>query len=101
MWTQKLRSRKADPDNKSWLSNRLPVASREHEGNYYINLEVGTHAQVACGSTQMFPPLRAGLGFLSLCGVLCFRFPELLTAEEFRAAYTQGDSFRCVMGLWG
>jgi lathosterol oxidase len=45
--------------------------------------------------------ISAGLGFLSLCGVLCFRFPELLTAEEFRAAYTQGDSFSCVMGLWG
>ena len=53
MWTQKLRSRKADPDNKSWLSNRLPAASREREDNYYINLEVGMRTQAACGSTQM------------------------------------------------
>lgn len=33
--------------------------------------------------------LSALLGFLALCGVLCFRFPALLTSEEFRAAYTQ------------
>lgn len=30
----------------------------------------------------------ATLGLLSLCGVLCFRFPALLTSEEFRAAYS-------------
>jgi len=29
------------------------------------------------------------LGGLSLCGVLCFRFPAILTSEQFRAAYTQ------------
>ena len=31
--------------------------------------------------------LSAVLGIVSLCGVLCFRFPQLLTSEEFRAAY--------------
>ncbi|MBT4224825.1 MAG: sterol desaturase family protein [Opitutae bacterium] len=31
----------------------------------------------------------AVLGVLSLCGVLCFRFPSLLTSEQFRAVYTQ------------
>ncbi|MBT3567500.1 MAG: sterol desaturase family protein [Opitutae bacterium] len=29
------------------------------------------------------------LGVLCLCGVLCFRFPELLTSVRFRASYTQ------------
>ena len=29
------------------------------------------------------------LGILSLCGVLCFRFPEFLTSEQFRTAYSQ------------
>lgn len=33
--------------------------------------------------------ISALLGFLSLCGVLCFRFPDLLTSEQFRAAYSQ------------
>ena len=33
--------------------------------------------------------VSAILGILSLCGVLCFRYPELLTSEQFRAAYTQ------------
>jgi sterol desaturase/sphingolipid hydroxylase (fatty acid hydroxylase superfamily) len=32
--------------------------------------------------------LSVVLGIASLCGVLCFRFPQLLTSEEFRAAYT-------------
>jgi len=31
----------------------------------------------------------AVLGVLSLCGVFCFRFPALLTSEQFRAVYTQ------------
>ncbi len=30
----------------------------------------------------------AVLGILCLCGVLCFRFPALLTSEQFRSAYT-------------
>jgi lathosterol oxidase len=30
----------------------------------------------------------AALGLLSLCGVLCFRFPHLLTSEQFRSAYS-------------
>lgn len=30
----------------------------------------------------------ATLAILSLCGVLCFRFPGLLTSEQFRAAYS-------------
>lgn len=34
--------------------------------------------------------LAAGLGLLSLLGVLCFHFPELLTSREFRASYTEG-----------
>lgn len=32
--------------------------------------------------------LSAMLGSLSLCGVLCFLFPQQLTSEEFRAAYS-------------
>jgi sterol desaturase/sphingolipid hydroxylase (fatty acid hydroxylase superfamily) len=34
--------------------------------------------------------LAAALGLLSLLGVLCFHFPELLTSREFRASYTEG-----------
>ncbi|MBL0029202.1 MAG: sterol desaturase family protein [Rhodanobacteraceae bacterium] len=44
----------------------------------------------------MHPPKRsyfayisALLGVLSLIGVLCFHFPELLTSKEFRNAYTE------------
>lgn len=33
--------------------------------------------------------MSAGLGILSLMGVLCFHFPELLTSKEFRAAYSE------------
>lgn len=32
----------------------------------------------------------AWLGALSLLGVLCFHFPELLTSREFREVYTEG-----------
>lgn len=34
--------------------------------------------------------IAAALGLLSLLGVLCFHFPELLTSREFRATYTEG-----------
>ena len=33
--------------------------------------------------------ISALLGVISLCGVLCFRFPALLTSEQFRNAYSQ------------
>jgi len=33
--------------------------------------------------------MSAGLGILSLMGVLCFHFPELLTSKEFRATYSE------------
>jgi sterol desaturase/sphingolipid hydroxylase (fatty acid hydroxylase superfamily) len=33
--------------------------------------------------------MSAGLGILSLMGVLCFHFPDLLTSKEFRAAYSE------------
>jgi sterol desaturase/sphingolipid hydroxylase (fatty acid hydroxylase superfamily) len=33
--------------------------------------------------------MSAGLGILSLMGVLCFHFPEWLTSKEFRAVYTE------------
>jgi sterol desaturase/sphingolipid hydroxylase (fatty acid hydroxylase superfamily) len=33
--------------------------------------------------------MSAGLGILSLMGVMCFHFPELLTSKEFRAAYSE------------
>ena len=33
--------------------------------------------------------MSAGLGILSLLGVLCFHFPDLLTSKEFRAVYTE------------
>jgi len=37
-----------------------------------------------------FASLSAMLGMLSLAGVLCFHFPELLTSREFRQIYTEG-----------
>ncbi len=33
--------------------------------------------------------MSAGLGILSLMGVLCFHFPELLTSKEFRVTYSE------------
>jgi lathosterol oxidase len=33
--------------------------------------------------------ISAGLGLLSLIGVLCFHFPELLTSRDFRAVYSE------------
>lgn len=33
--------------------------------------------------------MSAGLGVLSVLGVLCFHFPELLTSRDFRAAYSE------------
>jgi lathosterol oxidase len=36
-----------------------------------------------------FASLSALLGLLSLAGVLCFHFPELLTSREFRQIYTE------------
>jgi lathosterol oxidase len=36
-----------------------------------------------------FAYLSAGLGLLSLFGVLCFHFPDLLTSRDFRTAYTE------------
>ena len=38
------------------------------------------------------------LGILSLCGVLCFRFPTLLTSEQFRAAYSADFARRLLFG---
>ena len=40
------------------------------------------------GKGQISGWISAGLGVLSLCGVLCFLFPQLLTSEEFRKTYT-------------
>lgn len=40
----------------------------------------------------------AALGVLSLCGVLCFRFPDLLTSEQFRAAYSTEFARRLLFG---
>ncbi len=36
-----------------------------------------------------FAHLSAALGLLSLLGVLCFHFPELLTSRDFRAVYSE------------
>ena len=33
--------------------------------------------------------MSAGLGILSLMGVICFHFSDLLTSREFRAAYSE------------
>lgn len=33
--------------------------------------------------------ISAGLGLLSLMGVACFHFPDLLTSRDFRSAYTE------------
>lgn len=33
--------------------------------------------------------MSAGLGILSLMGVLCFHYPDLLTSREFRAVYSE------------
>jgi hypothetical protein len=38
--------------NKSWMSNRLPDASRKREGEFNITLELGVRSQVAYGITQ-------------------------------------------------
>jgi lathosterol oxidase len=40
------------------------------------------------GKGQISGYLSAGLGILSLCGVICFLFPRLLTSEQFRATYS-------------
>lgn len=40
------------------------------------------------GTGQISGWISATLGILSLCGVLCFLFPALLTSEEFRKAYS-------------
>ena len=39
---------------KTWLTNRLPAASREWHDRSTINLEIGERSQAACGSTQTF-----------------------------------------------
>lgn len=36
-----------------------------------------------------FAYMSAGLGLLSLLGVLCFHFPDLLTSRDFRAVYSE------------
>jgi sterol desaturase/sphingolipid hydroxylase (fatty acid hydroxylase superfamily) len=36
-----------------------------------------------------FASISAGLGLMSLVGVICFHFPELLTSQQFRAAYNE------------
>jgi lathosterol oxidase len=40
------------------------------------------------GKGQISGYLSAALGIASLCGVLCFRYPALLTSENFRSAYS-------------
>src|SRR5690606_24719795 len=46
--------------------------------------------------------IAAALGLLSLLGVLCFHFPELLTSPEVRATYTEGFARRLLLvGLAG
>jgi lathosterol oxidase len=39
------------------------------------------------------------LGILSLCGVVCFKFPEVFTSQEFRAIYSV-DLMRVLL-FWG
>lgn len=40
------------------------------------------------GKGKISGTISAVLGGLSLCGVICFRFPEFFTSEEFRKSYT-------------
>lgn len=40
------------------------------------------------GRGQISGWISTTLGLLSLCGVMCFLLPEVLTSEEFRKAYT-------------
>ena len=40
-------------------------------------------------SRSWFAYISAGLGLLSLLGVLCFHFPEALTSRDFRAVYSE------------
>jgi lathosterol oxidase len=40
-------------------------------------------------SRSWFAYLSAGLGLLSILGVLCFHFPEALTSRDFRAVYDE------------
>ncbi len=51
------------------------------------------------GKGQISGIISAMLGILGLCGVLCFRFPDVFTSEQFRAAYTQ-DFARNLL-FWG
>ena len=49
----------------------------------------GEDVALRFGAGEISGYVSALLGLLSLCGVLCFRFPALLTSEQFRAAYSE------------
>ena len=44
--------------------------------------------ELQVGKGQISGYISAGLGILSLCGVIAFLYPRWFTSEEFRAAYT-------------
>ena len=54
--------------------------------------------EFAFGKGRISGFASAALGVLSLCGVLCFRFPALLTSEQVRAAYTTEFARRLLFG---
>lgn len=51
-------------------------------------MTIGEDVELKFGKGLISGYLAAFLGVLSLCGVLCFHFPALLTSEEFRKTYT-------------
>jgi sterol desaturase/sphingolipid hydroxylase (fatty acid hydroxylase superfamily) len=49
------------------------------------------------GRRSWLAHIAAGLGLLSLAGVLCFHFPELLTSRDFRAVYDETFARRLLL----
>lgn len=50
---------------------------------------VGEDVSLKFGKGIISGSISALLGLLSLCGVLCFLFPEQLTSQEFRKGYSE------------
>ena len=60
------------------------------------NQSSGSGTALSFGQGLISGYASAFLGILSLCGVLCFKYPAILTSEQFRAAYTQ-DFVRTIL----
>src|SRR5215813_9734905 len=62
--------------------------AREQQGSALPSAQAGVEFRL--GDGRLSGALGVALGALSLCAVLCFRFPELLTTPELRAVYPMG-----------